>query len=80
MCADGKGRGRGRDVYVEAHERFVSYSDRNAGGSQRMAGELSRVGGTHRLVLFARQQHSIGGRGADRDAAAIEWFQRFGGG
>ena len=48
--------------------------------SQRMAAELSRLGRTHRLVQFEGQQHRIGGRGADRDAAAIEWFRRFGGG
>jgi dipeptidyl aminopeptidase/acylaminoacyl peptidase len=48
--------------------------------SQRMAAELSRLGITHRLLLFEGQQHRIGGRGADRDAAAIDWFQRFGGG
>jgi dipeptidyl aminopeptidase/acylaminoacyl peptidase len=48
--------------------------------SQRMAAELSRLGRTHRLLLFEGQQHRIGGRGADRDAAAIEWFRRFGGG
>jgi dipeptidyl aminopeptidase/acylaminoacyl peptidase len=48
--------------------------------SQRMAAELSRLGRTHRLLLFEGQQHRIGGRGADRDAAAIEWFRRFGSG
>lgn len=47
--------------------------------SQRMAAELNRLGRTHRLLLFEGQQHGIGGRGADRDAAAIEWFRRFGG-
>jgi hypothetical protein len=45
-----------------------------------MAAELSRLGRTHRLLLFEGQQHHIGGRGADRDGAAIEWFRRFGGG
>jgi dipeptidyl aminopeptidase/acylaminoacyl peptidase len=48
--------------------------------SQRIAAELNRLGRTHRLLLFEGQQHRIGGRGADRDAAAIEWFRRFGGG
>jgi dipeptidyl aminopeptidase/acylaminoacyl peptidase len=48
--------------------------------SQRMAAELTRLGSTHRLLLFDGEQHRIGGRGADRDAAAIEWFRRFGGG
>ena len=46
--------------------------------SQRMAEELKRVGTTHRLLLFEGQPHRIGGRGADRDAAALEWFRRFG--
>ena len=46
--------------------------------SRRMAAELERLGRTHRLLLFEGQQHRIGGRGADRDAAAIEWFRRFG--
>ena len=48
--------------------------------SQRMAAELNRLGSTHRLLLFEGQPHVIGGRGADRDAAAIEWFRQFGGG
>jgi dipeptidyl aminopeptidase/acylaminoacyl peptidase len=47
--------------------------------SQRMAAELSRLGRTHRLLLFEGQPHRIGGRGAERDAATIEWFRRFGG-
>ena len=46
--------------------------------SQQMAAELTRLGRTHRLLLFDGQQHRIGGRGADRDAAAVEWFRRFG--
>jgi dipeptidyl aminopeptidase/acylaminoacyl peptidase len=45
--------------------------------SQRMAAELTRLGSTHRLLLFEGEQHRIGGRGAERDAAAIEWFQKF---
>jgi dipeptidyl aminopeptidase/acylaminoacyl peptidase len=48
--------------------------------SQRMAAELNRLGRTHRLLLFEGQQHRIGGRGADRDTAAIDWFRRFAGG
>jgi dipeptidyl aminopeptidase/acylaminoacyl peptidase len=48
--------------------------------SERMAAKLSRLGLTHRLLLFEGQPHRIGGRGADRDAAAIEWFRRSGGG
>lgn len=47
--------------------------------SQRMAAELKRLGGAHRLLLFEGQQHRIGGRGVERDAAAVEWFGRFGG-
>jgi dipeptidyl aminopeptidase/acylaminoacyl peptidase len=47
--------------------------------SQRLAAELNRLGRTHRLLLFDGEQHRIGGRGADRDAAAIEWFRRFAG-
>ena len=45
--------------------------------SQRMAAELNRLGRTHRLLLFEGQQHRIGGRGVDCDAAAIEWFRCF---
>lgn len=47
--------------------------------SQRLAAELNRLGRTHRLLLFEGQLHRIGGRGADRDAATLEWFGRFGG-
>jgi dipeptidyl aminopeptidase/acylaminoacyl peptidase len=47
--------------------------------SQRLAAKLTQLGRTHRLLLFEGQLHRIGGRGADRDAAAIEWFGRFGG-
>jgi dipeptidyl aminopeptidase/acylaminoacyl peptidase len=46
--------------------------------SQRLDAELTRLGAIHRLLLFDGQQHRIGGRGAERDAAAIEWFRRFG--
>jgi poly(3-hydroxybutyrate) depolymerase len=45
--------------------------------SQRMAAELNRLGRAHRLLLFEGEPHRIGGRGAERDAAAIEWFRRF---
>jgi dipeptidyl aminopeptidase/acylaminoacyl peptidase len=48
--------------------------------SQRMAAELTRLGRTHRLLVFDGEPHRIGGRGADRDQAAVEWFRRFGGG
>lgn len=47
--------------------------------SQRLAAELNRLGRTHRLLLFEGQLHRIGGRGAERDAAAIGWFERFAG-
>lgn len=46
--------------------------------SRQMDAELTRLGTPHRLVLFEGEQHRIGGRGADRDAAAIEWFGREG--
>jgi dipeptidyl aminopeptidase/acylaminoacyl peptidase len=46
--------------------------------SERLAAELQRQGKTHRLLLFEGQPHRIGGRGSERDAAAIEWFRRFG--
>jgi dipeptidyl aminopeptidase/acylaminoacyl peptidase len=46
--------------------------------SQRLAAELERLGRSHRLLLFEGQQHRIGGRGSERDAAAIEWFRRDG--
>lgn len=47
--------------------------------SRRMAAELTRLGRTHDLIIFEGEQHVIGGRGAERDAAAIAWFRRFGG-
>ena len=46
--------------------------------SQRLDAELTRLGAIHRLLLFDGQRHRIGGRGAERDAAAIDWFRRFG--
>lgn len=45
--------------------------------SRRMDAELKRLGKTHELILFEGQQHTIGGRGAERDAAALAWFRRF---
>lgn len=45
--------------------------------SQRMAAELERLGKTHDFIVFDGQKHAIGGRGAERDAAAIEWFRKF---
>lgn len=46
--------------------------------SQKMDAELTRLGAAHRLLLFEGEQHRIGGRGGERDAAAIEWFRRDG--
>ena len=46
--------------------------------SQRMDAELTRLGKTHDFIVFEGQQHVIGGRGAERDAATIAWFRRFG--
>jgi dipeptidyl aminopeptidase/acylaminoacyl peptidase len=46
--------------------------------SQRLAAELTRLGKTHRFVTFDGQQHRIGGRGSERDAATVDWFRRFG--
>ena len=45
--------------------------------SQRMDAELTRLGKLHNFIVYEGQQHVIGGRGAERDAAAIEWFRRF---
>jgi dipeptidyl aminopeptidase/acylaminoacyl peptidase len=47
--------------------------------SQRMDAELTRLGKTHRFIPFEGEQHRIGVRGAERDAAAIDWFRRFSG-
>lgn len=46
--------------------------------SQRLDAELTRLGKTHELRIFEDQQHVIGGRGAERDAATVAWFRRFG--
>jgi dipeptidyl aminopeptidase/acylaminoacyl peptidase len=43
--------------------------------SQRMAAELTRLGAEHKFIVFEDQKHVIGGRGAERDAATIAWFQ-----
>jgi dipeptidyl aminopeptidase/acylaminoacyl peptidase len=45
--------------------------------SQRMDVELTRLGSPHKLLVFDDQQHVIGGRGAERDAAALQWFARY---
>jgi dipeptidyl aminopeptidase/acylaminoacyl peptidase len=46
--------------------------------SQRLDAELTRLGQPHRFIVFDGEQHVIGGRGAERDAAAIAWFRRSG--
>lgn len=46
--------------------------------SQRMDAELSRLGKMHEFKVFEGQRHVIGGRGAERDAATIAWFERYG--
>ena len=43
--------------------------------STRMAAELARLGRPHRLITFEGQQHRIGGRGVERDTAAMDWFR-----
>jgi dipeptidyl aminopeptidase/acylaminoacyl peptidase len=43
--------------------------------SQRLDAELTRLGKKHRFIVFEGEQHVIGGRGAERDAATIAWFQ-----
>lgn len=45
--------------------------------SQRMDAELTRLGKVHDFIVYEGQQHAIGGRGAERDAATVTWFTRF---
>jgi dipeptidyl aminopeptidase/acylaminoacyl peptidase len=45
--------------------------------SKRMDAELTRLQKQHQLIIFDGQQHVIGGRGAERDAAAVKWFRKF---
>lgn len=45
--------------------------------SRRMDAELTRLGKPHELIVYDGRQHVIGGRGAERDAAAVAWFRRF---
>lgn len=45
--------------------------------ARRMDAELTRLGRTHRFLPFDGQQHRIGGRGAERDAATLAWFRQF---
>lgn len=44
--------------------------------SQRMDAELTRLGKPHQFIVFDGEQHVIGGKGAERDAAAIAWFRK----
>lgn len=44
--------------------------------SRLMAAELQRLGKPHKLIIFADQQHVIGGRNEERDAAIVEWFRQ----
>jgi len=46
--------------------------------SQRMDAELTRLGKPHQFIIYDGEQHVIGGKGAERDAAAIAWFRKFG--
>ena len=43
--------------------------------SQRMDAELTRLGKVHKLLVFDGEQHVMGGRSAERDAAAVGWFR-----
>lgn len=45
--------------------------------SERLDAELTRLGKEHKFIVFEGQQHVIGGKGAERDAAAIAWFRKF---
>jgi dipeptidyl aminopeptidase/acylaminoacyl peptidase len=45
--------------------------------SQRMDARLTELGKPHKLIVFEGQRHVIGGRGAERDAAALEWFEKY---
>lgn len=47
--------------------------------SQRLDAELTRLGTEHRFIVFEDQKHVIGGRGAERDAAVVAWFEKYGG-
>jgi len=46
--------------------------------SQAMDAELTRLRKTHELKVFDGEQHTISARGAERDAATLAWFERFG--
>lgn len=46
--------------------------------SQRMDAELTRLGKQHEFIVFEGERHVIGGKGAERDAAAVAWFRKSG--
>jgi dipeptidyl aminopeptidase/acylaminoacyl peptidase len=46
--------------------------------SRRMDAELTRLGKPHEFIVFDGERHVIGGKGAERDAAAIAWFRKSG--
>lgn len=46
--------------------------------SQRMDAELTRLGKPHEFIVFEGEKHVLGGKGAERDAAALEWFRKHG--
>jgi dipeptidyl aminopeptidase/acylaminoacyl peptidase len=45
--------------------------------SARMDAELTRLGKVHDYIVFEGEQHVIGGRGAERDAATVAWFRKW---
>ncbi|MES1158946.1 MAG: prolyl oligopeptidase family serine peptidase, partial [Terricaulis silvestris] len=45
--------------------------------SRQLDAELTRLGKVHEFRVFDGEQHVIGGKGAERDAAVVAWFQRF---
>jgi len=46
--------------------------------SQRLDARLTELGKEHKLIVFEGEKHVIGGRGAERDAAAVDWFRKYG--
>jgi len=47
--------------------------------SEKLDAEFTRLGKEHKFIVFEGQQHVIGGKGAERDAAAIAWFRKYDG-
>jgi len=45
--------------------------------SVRMAAKLKQLGKESDFIVFAGEQHVIGGRGDERDAATIAWFRKY---